>query len=504
MIQPGDSAMTAKITTNQPATAVITRPDSSDRVGLANEETLQEALERIENELGIERDTIRVLQPRWSQLMREGVIVALHISRWRAKSRLNWDDLGLKIAREEAEEAENLFNLGVKRLLPAELIKEADSIDSGARMALARLSYRTHWGYFVPVSAYAEVRQVLDEYRDRYMELRDRIVAEYDDIINQLRQAYYRQAKAGHSRMVTLTGDESIGPDEWATNLTNSVIGQIPSKEQIRNSFGFELELSFIPLPDLLAQEAAVAQAVREEMEERAAEHRVKLEVIEERKRTVQYAEEAKRQKAYAQLRAAESAAAARERMLAQMHRDVIEEARQKKEQIIDGFLADVKAQLHTLIHDVCINVLAALKTQGKVHGRHVVQLRNMVDTVAKLNFFGDADAEAAVAQVREKILACQSTSDMNAGEVSEVLRSISIVTRQELIGLGQQPQRIATVGSGRSQRELPVEDFGVPDRPDPLLSRQARISLRVGDLDSQPGIVPALSRQPRLAAVEG
>lgn len=455
------------------------------QVAIPPNETIQEALERIEDQLGIERDTVRVLQARWSQLMREGVLMTLHIGRWRAQTQLNWGDLGLKMGGEEAAETDGLFNLGVKRLLPAKLMREADSIDSAARIALARLSYRTHWGHFVPATAYAEVRQVIDEYRTRYMELRDRIVGDYDQIVTDLRQAYYRQAIASHSRLVALTGENGSSPDEWATNFANGIVAQIPSKEQIRSSFIFDVELTYIPLPDMLAQEEAAAQAIQEAAAVTAAEHEAELAVIAERERTAAYEEEARRQVAYAEVRAAESAAQAKERLMRQMHQDVIAEAQRKKEEVIDGFLADIRGQLHSLIHDACLNVLAALEA-GKLHGRHMVQLQHMIETVGALNFFGDKDAEATIRRVRAEILP-YAVADVDRGTAGDLLRQITTVTRQQLIGLGQRPSRVATVGSGKGKREMAVERLGVPDKPDEVATRQARIGLRSGgeiDLD--------------------
>lgn len=38
---------------------------------------------------------VKLVEPRWLSLMRQGVVVELHIRRWRAKSRLTLDDLGL-------------------------------------------------------------------------------------------------------------------------------------------------------------------------------------------------------------------------------------------------------------------------------------------------------------------------------------------------------------------------------------------------------------------------
>ena len=99
-------------------------------------------------------EDVRVVEPRWLQLMREGIVIQLHIRRWRARAKLTFADLGLPVKdkRERAAFAD-LLNLGEKRLLPARYIKALDSIDSGARKCLDRYSYATFWGRFVPCTA---------------------------------------------------------------------------------------------------------------------------------------------------------------------------------------------------------------------------------------------------------------------------------------------------------------------------------------------------------------
>ena len=79
------------------------------------------AIERQKNELAriLNVDGIKTGNPKWLALMREGVVVKLHVRRWRAKSRLDLNDLGLP---SEADDLiGDLLNLGDKRLLPKDL-----------------------------------------------------------------------------------------------------------------------------------------------------------------------------------------------------------------------------------------------------------------------------------------------------------------------------------------------------------------------------------------------
>jgi hypothetical protein len=77
------------------------------------------------------------------------------------------------------------------------------------------------------------------------------------------------------------------------------------------------------------------------------------------------------------------------------------------------------------------------------LHSRSVVQLRNLVEQVERLNFAGDADLDAMLAGVRMQLdLAAE---DRSVREVERVLRDVAVVTRSTLIGLGEQPVRRET-----------------------------------------------------------
>jgi hypothetical protein len=57
---------------------------------------------------------VNLVEPRWLSLMRQGVVVELHIRRWRAKSRLTLSDLGLPDT--DNAEFSDLLQLGDKFL----------------------------------------------------------------------------------------------------------------------------------------------------------------------------------------------------------------------------------------------------------------------------------------------------------------------------------------------------------------------------------------------------
>jgi hypothetical protein len=400
-------------------------------------------------------EDVRVVEPRWLQLMREGIVIQLHIRRWRARAKLTFADLGLPVKdkRERAAFAD-LLNLGEKRLLPARYIKALDSIDSGARKCLDRYSYATFWGRFVPCTAYTEWKEQNEIYRQRYFKIRDEIVEHHDRIVANLLDGYAVAARAAYRRLNALdpeamTNGEYAAEDDFVDAFMDRIVALIPSRDHIRDSFAFEVELSYVPLPSLLAEDLAETERIKAERE---------MERLEE---------EMKRDSLWRNIRLEEEAARERQRMLAAMNRDVIEKARQQKEELIDTFLADLVKQLRGLVYEVTTNVLASIETnQGRLVGKASVQLSNLIEQVASLNFFGDQEIDRMIARVRMEL--ARQPEDRDVKEIQAQLKNIATITRATLIGLGEQP---------RSARSL-----GVADAPTPEMVRTARRGLGLAE----------------------
>jgi hypothetical protein len=110
-------------------------------------------------------------------------------------------------------------------------------------------------------------------------------------------------------------------------------------------------------------------------------------------------------------------------------------------------------------VYEATTDVLASLRKNGRLHPRSVVQLRNLIEQVERLNFAGDEDMDAMIAGVQVEL--DTAAKDRNVREIETVLRDIAVVARSTLIGLGEQP---------RSARAM-----GIPDKPTPVLVRTAR-----------------------------
>ena len=421
--------------------------------------------------LGEDPDAITATNPRWLELMREGVLVRLHIGRWRARTTLRWRDLGVVPGRGEEEQVlHELLELGHKYLLPRDDVRALDSADSSARKWLERCAFRTYWGFFVPVTAYGEWKAGNEDFKRQYLAIRDRLAANYERTVARVLAKYRVAARAAYRRLRRLDPDAVAELDEetFAERFVAEIARQIPSRDDFTASFYFDVELEYVPLPSLLAEEQAEAGRIQAEARAEQEQRELALRLARERA----WAEE---EKIRADVTAARDAAAWKEQLMREMHREVIEQARQRKEQVVDSFLRDVIAQLRALAYEAATDVLASLQKNGRLHPRSVVQLRNLVDHVERLNFAGDADLDAMLTGVRVQLdLAAE---DRSAREVERVLRDVAVVTRSTLIGLGEQP---------RSARSL-----GVPDELAPALVRTARGRLGLDGHDARLQALP-------------
>ena len=168
----------------------------------------------------------------------------------------------------------------------------------------------------------------------------------------------------------------------------------------------------------------------------------------------------------------------ARRDALIRMNEEVTAEARKKKQQMIDGFLGDLVKQLRATVYEATTDILATMsKNQGKLHPRSVVQLRNLIEQVGQMNFFGDTETDAMIRRVRS--IFDQRPETRNAADLQITLRDVAIITRASLLDLGEQP---------RASRIIGDEDT----TPAEIATARRRL-----DLDATPNapILPIISR---------
>src|SRR5262245_46778832 len=410
--------------------------------------SLNELKTTLAQALNEDESAIRATNPKWLELMREGVLVSVHIGRWRAKTRLTWSDLGIELDEEADRELENIINLGHKKLLPAAVLKELDAIESAARKWLEKKSFRTYWGFFIPVTAYDEWKAKNEEYRARYFAARDDLVRDYDEIVGNLIYGYRMAAKAAYNRLKVLHPEklEKFRTEgAFADAFTQGIEAHLWDAAAIRESFRFEIELRYVPLPSLLAEEDAERQRLEDVVASarQAADHERHLE---------EARFQAEREKVWEEARAARNAAAWKEQLMRDMHKDVVSQARKQKEKLVNGFLTDLVKQLRGIVYEASVDVLAAIQKNAALPPRSVVQLTNLVSQVKSLNFYGDTEIEQMIAPIAAQL--DREAADRDLSQIEATLQDSAVSLRASLISLGERPRAARDLGI----RDVPLE----------------------------------------------
>jgi hypothetical protein len=282
---------------------------------------------------------------------------------------------------------------------------------------------------------YPEWKKGNEEFKEKYFALRDEIFDNYDDIKQHLQNEYGNMARVAYRRAVTL--NEYSGTEvEFIQKFVSAVISMLPGPERIYDSFGYEFEVRYIPLPSEIEQDLAKAEKIREELKMTKAEDAAKL------------------------------------RAIMEMNADVVKQAAEQKTKLIDTFLTDLSKQLRSQIYDVVTDVLASLENNdGRLIGKSSGQLGNLIKSVSALNFYGDSDIEGMLDKIRASL--GTSNKDRNTDEIKATLKDIGVLTRSSLLTMGDNP---------RSAREL-----GIDNTPTEEMVRKSRSTIGLGESDQLP-----------------
>lgn len=370
---------------------------------------IEQDIKTITQALGIETSDIKVIIPDWLKLMRQGVIVNIHLSRWRATTRLTPEHLGLIFDDDAEREAfEKTMRLGEVYLLPARYIKSLASIDSGARKNVLKHAAQTHHGAFLTPEAYFRWKSDNQEFIDRYYSIRDEIFANWETILFEVADSHMANARAAYRREKShteATGKESkliaqYTEAQFVSRYVDAILEAIPGPQEVYDSFSFIVDLAYIPLPSLIAEEQAQAE--------------------------IEYARaEAEKAKTQAEV---------------ELQREVMANYKARVDELVVGHVKSLVSTLNETLYQAASDILATTQTNQRLHPRSVVQLRAAIERIKALNVLDYQDITKMVNQA-EQILSA-SPESRTAAEVEAKLKDIVTVTRSTLIALDEMPER--------------------------------------------------------------
>ncbi len=349
----------------------------------------------------------------WRTRMKEGWLVTLTIKRWRARKKLALNELGIYPPTEEARVAyEQLLTLGSKLLLPVQTLRDLEAIERGARLHLGEYSFSTPFGTFIPYTSYRLWQKGNEDFKKRFFEERDAIVAAYESLVEQVLTDYEQIARHSYQLLCSQIEDirETFPTEEaFVIHYRQEIIGRsIKSATEFAETFVYEETFSRISLLSSLSTETEEVSA--DKVDETITVRQAEIE-----------------------------AARVRKVQLEEMNREIVEKTRQQKTAMVDTFLTSIVAQLRTLTYDAVTSVLASIKDQESLRGRPVIQLQHLIEQLKNLNFYGDQDIDAILTLLHT--IVDRPAKERNLTEITQQLRQVATLTRGTILALGEQPR---------------------------------------------------------------
>lgn len=402
--------------------------------------SLDSVKEKIAEILGVDPHAINVSNPDYAALLKEGVTVKPHIAYWRGQTRLIWEHIGLWfVDQEEKTKIENVMQLGKLNLLSPEDMKRLGSIETKLRMLPKKHGIETMFGAFIPVTFYEDFKQEADELTAQFLTVRDSICENWPI---KLQEAELNIREAARWAWRYKKGDpQGLGDysdeNDFVEVLTGQALALIPSRDSFFASFSINMEMHYIPMPDLLASEMAQAEKIKAE----ASQARELM--------------HAQKQLAFEQIEGERRAIQDRERQLTQMNRDMVSQAQANAQKVMDDFFTNLVSESRQLANEVYAEVIAGIKKNGTVHGRSVVALRNLITQVTKLATFyqGDRDIETILKPAREILAALPENRAARVEDYVEQMTEVRALAKAQLTELGVNLRGAREIGIARHEK---------------------------------------------------
>jgi hypothetical protein len=331
-------------------------------------------------------------------LMEQGVIVKLTISRWRATSSLRYEELGIAFNDSESQEFMSKYiTLGQEKLLPPKVLREITSIEARARRCLAAYSFDTVWGRFVPYSAFTDWKRESDEIREEFFALGKDLGERYDEIVQEVRAEYNVMGADVWRRLYP----DDIQPPSasFLQNFTSRIVDKIPNREEIVASFKYETTFFKIPLPSFIQEDIARIENIVLESEMKARDHLRELETKE----------------------------------------IIANEYRERKKELIDGFLNSTVDHLRHHIAELADHTYAVLQRNEKdITLTHVKKIKKMIAQVKNLNFYNDEEIHDILNSLDAEVSKYKGERDKKV--ISTKLRELVNLGKQEYMPKGYNP----------------------------------------------------------------
>ncbi len=289
-------------------------------------------------------------------LMSRGIIVRLNVSRWRAKTRLTPEVLGLRFVDEKSFDfAQKYITLGEQKLLPPSVSRNIEVLERRARVVLDEYSFDTVWGKFVPFTAFEEWEKENQKIHDDFMAQAEVIGRDYKSIIELIKNDYRNMARDVWSRLYPK--DTGGATTSFVEDFISKIIAKIPSEIEIMGTFKYNVTYFIIPMPSFIEDNIAKAEEIKREVASAQFGHELEM----------------------------------------QTKKRIAEEYAKKKQELIDDFLESTVTAMRKYVGELCDTILQSIGQQntvgkGKLTTKYINKIKGMIQKIKLLNFYDDVE----------------------------------------------------------------------------------------------------------------
>lgn len=259
-------------------------------------------------------------------------------------------------------------------------------MEGRARRNLEFHAFQTPWGFFVPYTAYKDYKEKRAEIEKDYERAREELKGSLEQCNEETLREY--RAAAG---IIYERSPKSKSLENFTEIFMENIKEQLPTRDLIDNTFYFEEDIFYIPLPSEIEEERLRAEVLERERKLEHAKTQSELQIIRDE---------------------------------VQMHKDVVKGLLEKKEEKLGGLIDTVSKQLRGAIYTTLKDVLYGIKQKASLSGGSVKSIKTLIEKTRMMNFTGDEDIESALNKIAEAVNIKSSERDI--GDMATTFREIA------------------------------------------------------------------------------
>lgn len=337
---------------------------------------------------------IKKVNIKWAlDLMREGTIVNLRMSRWRGTSSINPEDLGIKFKNQEVEKFfEKYIKFGTEKIIPKDFERKIHAVEIKARKNIQKYSFKTMWGPFIPYQTFGLWEKENSKIREEYFEVAEELSTNYEGIKNIIKHEYRKLGEDVWDRLYPNQGEPT---ESFLNSFTNKIVNKMPTLSDLMSSFKYDTVFLQIPVPSIIQDDLNKAEDLRRNNEMKEAMH---IEGLKSKDKINQYYVE-------------------------------------KKTELIDNFLEDTLLYFRTYIGETCESVLSYMVNGNEIQEINIGkinQIRKFIKKIEQLNFFDDKEISDLIFILNTEIQ--KITSKRNKYTIVSTLNELVKASKREYV----------------------------------------------------------------------